>query len=164
MAERLWRFYGCRLMCSTPKEAETSRINYGIPKEYTSELKAQDLAPMIFLARSERMEEALLHELLHLELVRIGYPRFYFDRTERVGLCGGIANSADHVVMLPRFTTLGYDANRFLTPRPLDANDEAILKEIEALPNLHTPAGYTASVPTHLKKHGFGFRLTFVRN
>ena len=112
LAARLWNFYGCRLMCSTPKDQETSRIRYGIT-EYAPELKAADLVPMVLLAQSDRMEEALVHELLHLELVRLGYPRFYLDRTDRVGLAQGITNCSDHVVMRPLFTALGYSLDRF---------------------------------------------------
>ena len=162
LAERLWNFYGCRLMCSTPKEQDTSRIRYGIT-EYVPELKAVDLVPVVLLAQSDRMEEALVHELLHLELVRLGYPRFYLDRTDRVGLAQGITNCSDHVVMRPLFATLGYSLNRFETRRELTDEDKHYLQEIEALPNMHSPDGYTASVAACLKKHRFGFRLVYVR-
>jgi hypothetical protein len=58
---------------------------------------------------------------------------------------------------------VGYSLDRFETPRELTDEDKQYLQEIEALPNLHTPEGYTASVSACLKKHGFGFRLVHVR-
>ena len=163
LAERLWNFYGCRLICSRPKEQPRSRINYGIPKEYAPEHKAQDLVPMVILANSGRVEEALVHELLHLELVRKGYPRFFSDGDGDGDLWFGITNNADHAVMRPLFTELGYSLDRFTTPSELDDDEKRVIAEIDALPNLHTPDGYTASVSAYLKKNGFGFRLVYVR-
>jgi hypothetical protein len=163
LAERLWNFYGCRLMCGTPKDEPRSRINYGIPKMYAPEHRAQDLVPVVKLAKSDRMEEALVHELLHLELVRNGYPRFFSDGTGNGDLWLGITNNADHAVMRPLFTALGYSLDRFTTPSELDDEESRVIAEIDALPNLHTPEGYTVSVSACLEKYGFGFRLVHVR-
>lgn len=164
LAERIWRFFGCRLLCSQPTEVETSRIRYGITA-YAPEVAANSIMPSIRLARSERLAEALSHELLHLELLQWGYPRFYFDSMtrEQAGLARGIQNSADHVAMLPRFLQLGYAVDRFLTPRELTEKDARRLQEIEAMPGLHTPDGYTESVSSYLQREGFTFQLVYVR-
>lgn len=53
--------------------------------------------------------------------------------------------------------------NRFQSARELTDEDKSYLHEIDALSNMHTPEGYTASVSACLKKHGFGFRLVHVR-
>lgn len=163
LAEGLWRFFNHRLLCSPPGDDETSRIRYGITR-YAPVVKARSIIPSIRLAKSDRQEEALVHELLHLELLRQGYPRFYFDKMDdkQAGLAGGIQNSADHEAMLPIFLRLGYRADRFLTPRKLSARDQRLLGEIKALPGLEIPAGYTASVSGYLRRHGFTFRLLTV--
>lgn len=161
LSEALWRFFGCRLGCNPPKPADSSKIIYGLPEDYAPEVKADQCTPLIGLADSDRVEEALVHELLHLELVRLGYPRFWFKGGD--GIAKAIQNNADHVVMLPKFTALGYSSHRFLTPREPTEADERYLREIDALPNLHTPEGYAASVSACLQRHGFSFRLVYVR-
>lgn len=115
------------------------------------------------LADSDRVEEALVHELLHLEIVRLGYPRIWWDAGHATGIAKAIVNCADHVVMLPKFLALGYSVDRFLTPGELTEIDKQYLQEIDVLPNMHTPEGYTASVAAHLKQKGFCFRLLHVR-
>lgn len=163
LAERLWRFYGGRLKCSEPKELKNSRISYGIPKEFAPEYKATDLTPSVVLAQSNRLEEALVHELLHLELVRLGYPRFFLDGTGDGELAFGITNNADHAVMRPLFAALGYSPDRFTGPNELNDYEKQIIAEIDAFPNLHSTEGYTAAVSSYLKQHEIGFRLTYVR-
>lgn len=161
LAETLWYFFGCRLGCNPPKPAGSSKIIYGFPEEYALEFKAHECTPLIGLAESDRVEEALVHELLHLDLVRQGYPRFWIENPD--GVSKGITNNADHVVMRPRFIALGYSADRFVTLSELTELDRKYLREIDALSNLHTPEGYTASVSAYLSRYGYRFRPTYVR-
>jgi hypothetical protein len=116
---------------------------------------------LIGLADSDRVAEALVHELLHLELLRLGYPRFWFEKGN--GIAKAIQNGADHVVMLPKFLALGYSADRFLTPRDLTDLDRKYLVEIDALADLHNPEGYALSVSAYLTKGGYPHRLVYVR-
>jgi hypothetical protein len=164
LAESLWRFFGYRLLCSQPREDTVSRIRYGI-KDYVPVVKPSEITPSILLAKSARMEEALVHELLHLELLRLGYPRFFFDwiGAKRDGLARGIQNCADHVVMLPLFVRLGYATDRFQTPGEITETDAQRVNEIQALVGLQAPDGYASSVSAYLRKHGFSFRLCYVR-
>jgi hypothetical protein len=164
LAHDLWQFFAFRLACTRPRNAKCSRIRYGI-KNYSPIIKPSDIAPAVLLAASDRMSEALTHELLHLEMLRIGYPKFYFDSMDADGaaLAGGIQNCADHQVMLPLFLKFGFSADRFETPRKLSKRDQQRVMEIKALPNLSSPEGFADSVGGYLRENGFSFRLVHVR-
>jgi hypothetical protein len=71
------------------------------------------------------------------------YPRFFFDGSGDGELAFGITNDADHVVMRPLFTDLGYSLDRFTGESNLSDFEQQIIAEIEALPNLREPEGYT---------------------
>ena len=165
LAEALWTFFHYRLLCGISGSAGESQIDYNFPPEYAPVVNPGEMTPSIRLARSDRQAEALVHELLHLELLRIGYPKFWFDRGDSAkrGLARGIQNSADHEVMLPIFIGLGYAGDRFLTPRVSTADDSRILGEIKTLADLQDPKGYASSVSTYLHRQGFNFRLVYVK-
>ena len=56
------------------------------------------------------MKEALVHELLHLKLIPMEFPRFDIkdpgDDTKGT-LAFGIKNNADHTIMRPMYLELG---------------------------------------------------------
>jgi hypothetical protein len=73
----------------------------------------------IWYKRDNRTIEGLAHELLHLELYRLGYPVF---ETTQNGISRKFVsqanNSLQHQVMLPMFIGLGLEETRFESERP----------------------------------------------
>jgi len=150
LARSLWEFFGFRLYC-------TIQDDDGQPSAYHIDLPTgnEPLQIQISLRHTQRKEEALVHELLHTNLIPLGYPTFrIWARSDRKWrLAGGIINLADHVSMLPIFLSFGYSADRFLGPgKPETSEERRINAKIDALaPHLKTPQGYLAKVATCLR-------------
>jgi hypothetical protein len=150
LATSLWEFFRFRLYC-------TIHADDGQPSSHHIDLPTENepLQIRISLRQTHRQEEALVHELLHANLIPLGYPTFrIWARSDRKWrLAGGIINLADHVSMLPIFLSFGYSADRFLGPgKPETCEERRINAKIEALaPHLKTPQGYLAKVATCLR-------------
>jgi hypothetical protein len=100
LARRLWEFFEFQLQCRLPNidkdEPSTWRIEI---EPFLQTHRPGDLAPEVVIRDSPRREEALVHELLHLNLIVLGYPRFRIHHPEdspKRNLSGGIINKADH--------------------------------------------------------------------
>ena len=75
-----------------------------------------------------REVEALVHELLHINLIQLGFPRLCSNTVEgdAYGVAKGIINIADHRLILPKFLQMEFAEELFLTPLP----------HVEALPRM----------------------------
>lgn len=164
LAHSLWKFFNFQLYC-------TIRDNDGEPSTHRIELPdevggtaGEQLRIMISLCRSERQEEALVHELLHANLIPLGYPKFRIweaPDSEKWPLAEGITNLADHLVMLPIYLSFGYAEERFLGPcRPLSDREKHVAVDLERVASeLSTPAGYLAEVSAYLRSRGINFEV-----
>ncbi|SRR6266496_4628599 len=167
LALSLWHFFGFRLTCRLPKidKEQPSSCHIKI-EEFMQSHKASDLAPEVVVRDTGRREEALAHELLHLNLIPLGYPRFriWEDDDEKWNLAAGIINNADHPVMLPIFLALGYEERQFLgSSRTLTTSEERVHQGVRVLaPDLHTPIGYGRAVSEYLKRHSIRHEIVWI--
>lgn len=122
-----------------------------------------DVSIAIKLRRNSRSEEALVHELLHSNMIPLGYPVFWLDEQECTewNLGRDILNSAEHQVMLPMFLQLGYSEDRFLGPSDqLCAKGERIMTDLEAMKKtLSSPTGFMRQMSGYLTGHGIQWQL-----
>lgn len=161
LAQSLWEFFNYELYCTVRDDDDKPnrhRID-GIIDANT----IGDVRICISLRRNARREEGLVHELLHANLIPLGYPRFWIDEergSDKWILAGGITNIADHEAMRPIYLSFGYSADRFLGPsRPLNDLEERVRANFERkASDLLTPVRYSAQVSACLKKHGIKFR------
>jgi hypothetical protein len=103
-----------------------------------------------------------VHELLHANLIPLGYPRFWIDEERRSDewiLAGGITNLADHVVMRPIFLSLGYAGDRFLgSRRSLNDQEQRVDSDLREMgEQLRTPQGYSDCVSRYLECNNIRF-------
>jgi hypothetical protein len=160
LARSLWEFFHFRLYCYI-------HANDGQPSTHHIDLPDQGerLRIEISVRQSHRQEEALVHELLHANLIPLGYPTFRIwassDRKWR--LAGGIINLADHIVMLPIFLSFGYSESKFLGPGTPESHEERrISAKIDALAhNLSTPQGYLSEISTCLRRENIKFKAVY---
>jgi hypothetical protein len=88
LARSLWEFYHCRIYCTIrDNDLKPNRIRIlGVlgPKEI------RDVGFCISVRGDCRQQEALVHELLHANLIPLGYPRFwiYHDSESEECNCG----------------------------------------------------------------------------
>ena len=166
LARSLWEFFEFRLACTVHEDD-------GVPS--TTEIQGihsptdiGDVGIVITVRRTERTAEALVHELLHANMIASPYPIFHLD--EPIGspkwfLGRGIINEADHVVIRPIFTSFGYDASRFMgrPPQPLSEEDQRLTARIHAAAaELATPEGYAAFLATEFCRHEIVFEPLYL--
>jgi hypothetical protein len=161
LAHSLWEFFNYQLYCTIrDDDGEPSRHRLDLVE--IGESKAVgDVRVLISLRRTERKEEALVHELLHANLIPLGYPNFRIRETESEKwiLAKGITNNADHVAMLPTYLLFGYSKDRFLGPsKSLNDREKRVITDLERMAaDLWTPDGYLACVSTYLARHNINF-------
>jgi hypothetical protein len=159
LAHSLWHFYNHELYC-------TVRADDGEPNRHRIDgIRGPDtidtIRVCISIRDNDRWEEGLVHELLHANLIPLGYPRFWIEEhaAEKWRLAKGITNLADHVVMRPIYASLGYSNERFLGPtRSLNERArrvDADLKDREE--RLRTPQGYLNCVSQYLAQKRYTF-------
>lgn len=74
-----------------------------------------DVSISICVRRTERQAEALVHELLHLQIEREGFPKYWIQGDDYMfERAGWIINYAEHFPMKPLFLRLGYSERKFL--------------------------------------------------
>jgi hypothetical protein len=160
LARSLWEFYHSRIYCTIRgNDLKPNRIRLiGVlgPKQIG------DVGFCISIRHDERQEEALVHELLHANLIPLGYRRFWINddsESEEYRRAAGIINLADHKLMRPIFLGFGYSENRFVGPgRELNDLELRIDKYFEAVRNdLQEPAQYLHYVGKCLSDHGVSF-------
>ena len=163
LVNSLWKHFSGRIRCEcVADDGQPSvlrwnvRMNNGID---TSELK-------LILRRNDRLEEALIHELLHADLYRRGYPKWFLPTQDAHLLRQGedILNLAEHVVMLPSFLSLGYREERFVgrTKVPMSEEGQRVQADLTAMAeSLSTPSGFVACVSEYLKRRGIAFEVPY---
>lgn len=158
LAHSLWQFFDFRLSCRV-QEDDGDASRYGIEiEEFLNSKNPGDLQPYVSIRRTERLEEALVHELLHINLILLGYSRFRIweePGSSKWNLAGGITNGADHLVMFPIYLLFGYREDRFLGPnRPPTPLERRVSADLAAMKTqLSTPEGYSAEVFQYLRSH-----------
>jgi hypothetical protein len=160
LARSLWGFFGFRVrctLCDDDAEPSTHRVE-GVhgPSEISS------IGIHITVRRTDRAAEALVHELLHAQLIASGYPTFWIDEeqgSEKWNIAAGITNNADHVVIRPTYLYLGYDPARFLGPsKPLRYEHLRIIARLETAASLlSSPEGYLDVVSAELREQNITF-------
>jgi hypothetical protein len=156
----LWEAFSGRIKCEII--ADDGRPSVLRFEHRTSNGMDRSEAHLI-LRENSRLEEAMIHELLHADLFRCGYPKFYL-RTQREGKWqegADILNLADHVVMLPTFLSLGYADERFVGPsEPMSEEGQRVQADLRALKDrLSTPEGYTECLCEYLRNRGIEFSV-----
>jgi hypothetical protein len=165
LAHSLWEFFRFRLYCTTQQDdGQPSTHHIDLPTEN------EPLRIQISLRQTRRQEEALVHELLHANLIPLGYPTFRIweppDDDRKWRLAGGIINSADHIIMLPTFLSFGYSASRFFGPGNPDTSEERRIrvKVANIAINLQTPQGYAAEISSLLGDERIKFESICLAN
>jgi hypothetical protein len=159
LAQRLWEFFEFQLRCRLPNIDKDEPSSFRIKIEpFLQTHRPGDLAPEVVVRDSPRREEALVHELLHLNLIVLGYPKFriHAKDTRQWNLAGGILNKADHPVILPTFTSFGYAEEQFLGPsrRRLTALEQRVHEDLEQLKSeLFSPERYGRAINHYLRSH-----------
>jgi hypothetical protein len=166
LAHSLWEFYNHQLYC-------TVRADDGEPNRHRIDgIRGPDTIDTIRVCISirdkHRREEGLVHELLHANLIPLGYPRFWIeeDGSEKWRLAKGITNLADHVVMLPIYVSLGYSGARFLGPsRSLSERERRVDADLKEMgESLKTPQGYLDCVSQYLGRNEIRFTPLYLAN
>ena len=138
LACSLWEFFDYSIICRRPA------IHLDQPNELWNEVgkylctrKVSDLGPELVIRRNDREEAGLVHELLHLNLILLGFPWFEFSPCDHdtLKLAKGIKNNAEHVPMLPIFLSLGYREAEFLRPWQIEytTREQQVFEDLEKL-------------------------------
>ncbi len=168
-AHSLWEFFNYQLYCTIrDDDGEPNRYRIELPEIVDSKLLG-DVRVCISLRRNARQEEGLMHELLHANLIPLGYPKFRIwedPQSEKWPLAEGITNNADHLVMLPIYLSLGYSEDRFLGPtRPLSERERRVAEDLKGMAmDLCTPDGYLTHLSAYLQHHNISFEAIHVAN
>lgn len=155
LAESLWEFYNYQLYCTVwPDDGEPNRHRVDGIKDPQ---RIDTIRVFISVRDNDRRAEGLVHELLHANLIPLGYPRFWLKEKSR--LAAGIINLADHIVMRPIFIALGYCAGRFLgATRSLTEQEKRVAADLQKMAaDLATPESYLTHVSAYLKGQGIKF-------
>lgn len=106
-----------------------------------------------------------MHELLHVDLLRKGYPMIWVDECDEAvwDLAAGIINNAEHVPMTSAYLKLGYAENRFLGPgKPPTENEQKVFNDIDRMSaHLLAPDDYLKSLSAYLRRYEIPFRPIF---
>lgn len=119
LAHSLWEFFDHSIICRRPAIDVNEPNELWIEVErYLCSRKVSDLSPELVIRRNDREEAGLVHELLHLNLILLGFPWFEISPCDddTMKLAKGIRNNAEHVPMIPIFLSLGYPESEFLRP------------------------------------------------
>ncbi len=157
LARELWEFFNHELYCTIqPATGEASRFKILPPIDDVATVNSKPRVIMLSIRKSQRIEEALVHELLHGELIRRGYPVFFIhdEQDSRAWKYGAmIKNNAEHVVVKPIFLSLGYSEDRFTSPtKPLNDEEKRIIADLDPM-DLSTPDKFRKAVDTYMAAH-----------
>jgi hypothetical protein len=167
LAFSLWQFFGRKLVCRRPSVDPDHPNNFHIEIDgFLTSRQAHDLQPEVVIRRNARQEVGLVHELLHLNLIPLGFPffRVWADDDATWNLAGGIINNAQHVSMLPTFLSLGYSEHEFLGPtRPHSSRELRVLQEINSLkPLLLAPEDHARAVSDYLARESIKHEIIWI--
>jgi hypothetical protein len=167
LARSLWHFFEHRLTCRRPNidlnHANGCHIEI---EQFVNSRRPGDLRPEVVIRQNARQEVGLVHELLPLNLIPLGFPTFrlWAEDDEAWQLAGGLINNADHIIMLPIFATLGYAESEFLGPSgPHTTRELRLFEEIEKLrPSLLTPRGYASALSGYLSSRSIKHQVIWI--
>lgn len=168
LACSLWVFFERKLTCRRPSIDINHPNSFHIEIEtFLSSRKIADLRPEMVIRQNNRQEAGLVHELLHLNLIPLGFPcfRIWADDDEEWDLAGGIINNAEHVPMLRTFLSLGYSEADFLGPsmRPYSAREQRVFDDLEKLQEvLLTPREYGFAVGSYLTSRSIKHEIVWI--
>jgi hypothetical protein len=156
----IWEDFSCRVKCEIIEDdGKPSVIRYN--SRTRNGLDVSDIH--LILRKNNRLEEALIHELLHADLYRRGYPKFFLSTQDVCVWQEGadILNLADHLVMLPGFVSLGYAEERFVGPsKPMNEEGQQVEADLRAMEErLSTKEGYAECLSEYLRKRGIKFEI-----
>jgi hypothetical protein len=167
LARSLWHFFEHSLTCRRPN------IDLNHPNECHIEIepflnsrRSRDLCPEVVVRRNARQEVGLVHELLHLNLIPLGFPNFrlWAEDDEEWQLAGGLINNADHTIMLPIFASFGYAESEFLGQSGPDTSRELHVFEIidRLRPSLSTPREYAHVLSGYLSSRSIKHEVIWI--
>jgi len=167
LACSLWQVFDRRLICRRPNIDIDHPNSFHIEIEkFLTSRKVGDLEPNLVIRRNSRQEVGLVHELLHLNLIPLGFPTFriWADDDETWNLAGGIINNAEHVPMLGTFISLGYPESEFLGPSgPYTARELDTFDDIARLGlSLTDPASYALGVGSYLARRSIKHETVWI--
>ncbi len=163
----LWEFFEFRIGCIGPEERDEPSTNIIYLDSFLRDKTIISLKPTIRLRQSPRIEEALVHELLHLNLIPLGFPKYRLydpgDVSKR-SLAKGILNNADHTVMRPIYLEFGYEEDKFFGPskKHTDVENE-VITHLSNLEKMKTPELFSDHVGDYLRENGITFREIYVK-
>lgn len=156
LARELWEFFNYELYCTIqPATADSSRFKILPPIDDLATVNSEPRVIMVSIRESERMEEALVHELLHGELIRRGYPVFFIhDQHDTPAWKYGamIKNNAEHVVFKPIYLSFGYSEDRFTQPASLTDEEKRIICELQTM-DRSTPDKFQNAIDAYMAAH-----------
>jgi len=160
LVKELWEDFAGQMKCEIiDDDGKPSVIRYN--NRISNGLDVSEIH--LILRRNNRLEEALIHELLHADLYRRGYPKFFLAAQDEYLWQEGadILNLAEHVVMLPTFVSLGYAAERFVGPsKPMNEEGQQVEADLRAMEDrLSTQEGYSDCLSECLRKRGIKFEI-----
>jgi len=169
LVQSLWEYFDGALECQFPQIDPTLPSSCRVEIDaFLETKKLRALAPKIVVRNTDRKEEALVHELLHLNLIRLGFPRFRIfhddEESEKRNLADGIINLADHFVMGPTFGSLGYREDRFMgRTHNLTEREERTLEAVTKVGNrLAAPGRYTIEISQLLRLGKIAFEAVAI--
>jgi len=165
LAHSLWEFHNYQLYCTV--RADDGRANRHRIDGITGPQTFDKIRIYVSIRKNERQEEGLVHELLHANLIPLGYPRFWIHdhgESEKFTLAGGIINLADHIPMLRAYLSLGYFAGRFLGPsRPLNKREARVDRDLQQIADkLTTPDGYLTQISAYLSSYNIRYEPIYL--
>jgi hypothetical protein len=127
LARQIHDFYGDHLLYEPREDWDSSKFEIDLTPERSTILES---AKVKLKTGTDRMTEALTHELLHLELPPRGFPvghslnvPDHLDAHAKtfIEMIGAVTNLVQHQIFFSRFVELGYRSEFFLgqsTPAP----------------------------------------------
>ncbi|HSV62339.1 MAG TPA: hypothetical protein VLH83_03245 [Chthoniobacterales bacterium] len=167
LACSLWEFFDRKLVCRRPSVDIDHPNSFHIEIEkFLRSKNVGDLQLHLVIRRNRRQETGLVHELLHLNLIPLGFPTFriWADDDETWNLAGGIINNAEHVPMLRTFISFGYPESEFLGPSgPYSVRELDTFDDIAGLSSrLIEPASYALAVGSYLAKRSIRHEIVWI--
>jgi len=168
LAGSLWHFFRYQIYCTIKADDSKPNDNSKSNRYWIDGIDDPDTINEIRIGlslwRNERLEEGLVHELLHVNLIPMGYPRFWIDEewgSDKRFLAAGVINLADHEAMLPTYLSFGYSECRFLgKSRALTQQQETFRAGFSRMANdLQSPVGYLARISDCFRSARIKFRV-----
>jgi hypothetical protein len=119
LAQEVYDFYGPCLAYEESRHFQSTIFSIHLQQDPIA-IKSAEIQLQL---GTERIAEALVHELLHLRLPKLGFPLgeivripFPLDPHARdlLGMCHWVLNLVQHEINYPSFMALGFDRKHFL--------------------------------------------------